>query len=149
MSEPTTPTKQIWNKGLIYNNSQPDKILKYLQENEEAGTLELCEALNIPPSSIRAIICILKQKRKVYVSRWEYNEEFGYLRQRAIYVLGDKRDAKKLPKKEMAELRARHLQKKRFRVSNVFDLGVPLESRRLTMPHITNDQDQPINTEQS
>lgn len=68
--------------------------------------------------------------RRVYIESWTTEEEgSGKMYPRAVYALGDKKNAPRPPKMSCSERTKRWRNAKRQRVSSVFDLAIPIKQR--------------------
>ena len=94
---------------------------------------EFAEEKGIPLNHARAYVSYAKRHKFVYIVAYKRESEVGNVAYpRAIYALGNRRDAKKPSKLSAAETGRRHREKKRKMANSVFSWGVPLDDLRLT-----------------
>lgn len=106
-----------------------DRITALLEEHPGLSAREVSEQLSAKCSHIRAAICRMRSAKELHISGWRRDEDGGRLYIRALYSLGDKRDAKKPPPLSNTEYCRRWFKKKARAVNSVFALGLPIIAR--------------------
>jgi hypothetical protein len=108
-------------------------VEKFVEENGPITGREIYGNIPYSDGSIRVALSYLRRtKKSIHISGWIW-EEYGHLiRALAQYSPGAGKDVKKPAPRTKAQHRRRHKDKKRVRVSSIFELGTPRDERRLT-----------------
>lgn len=109
-------------------------VEQFIVDNYPVTVRDIYGKLPYADNSIRVAVSTLhsNKNKRVYVSGWVWQEYGHLIRALAEYSPGNRFDAKKPPRRTMADHRKRHRAKKRCRVNSVFMLGVPVDDRRVS-----------------
>lgn len=107
-------------------------ILDVIREHGPMTSTQLAEELGVSRPYARACVAYCKKQKKIFVLRYEREVVDGHLYPRAVYDLGNKPDARRLPPLPKHVCGKRYREKKEVRVASVFDLGKPVDLKRLT-----------------
>lgn len=104
-----------------------------IAENGPMTAEEFAEEKEIPLNHARAYASYAKKHKFVYVLAYKRESEVGGVAYpRAVYALGNKKDAPKPEKWPLAETNRRHRAKKRKMANSIFAMGTPLDDLRIT-----------------
>ena len=106
-------------------------ILAALDEQGPMSRAEIAKALGMERTAVSAIITRMRMPTKkfpkrIYISTYVYEADGLRYYPRAVYALGDKKDARK-PKASRLEVRRRYDQRVRMRMTgnSIFNWGQP------------------------
>lgn len=121
------------------NNTPPGPlILEILRLLEEVGPMtsaELARAMNHCRKAVAAVVCRLQKPcstrpRMIHIASYTYDDEVHRRvpRRRAVFALGDKRDAT-MPRRPAAQRSKDYRERKKVRVNSVFSLALTVNQR--------------------
>lgn len=112
-----------------------EAILKMLAENGPMTRGDICAALGRHRDEVASVVSRLNKKharlgKRIYIQSWVYEDDTNKRPYpRALYALGDKKDAKKPQPVPGAEKTRQWRAATSMQVSSVFDLGLPVKKR--------------------
>lgn len=98
---------------------------------------DLAVELDIAENYARVICSILHKRKQVYIAKYRRTEDDSRrLYPRPVYRFGNRPDVPRPPRLSKAEYKRRWRVAIRSQVTSVFDLGKPINGRRLAAPTI-------------